>query len=302
MTTIWRLHIKPEAEKGIDPRQLCLTRGILGIGWPTKSSVHATWRDYCEEAKQQYAEGIVGWRKAANAIGDHMKPGDLCWTRDRSNTYYLGRVTSDWRYEGGEEYRKADVVNVRNCDWHEAGLVDSIPGKVIASFRVSAALQAVRDTTVLWYSMGFYNSKSSGFKYEVDMPSSLDIFSMLQAEDLEDIVGLYLQSLGYRLIPSSCRSDTMQYEFVMKRPGDGRMCVAQVKSGGVDIDVSEYEKHDADVFLFTSGGKYLNSPRPNVTCLQSELIRIFLHNNLEVMPDRIRRMVSTCRAMKGKNI
>ena len=35
------------------------------------------------------------------------------WT----NNYYLGRITSDWRYESEIENVEADVVNITICDW-----------------------------------------------------------------------------------------------------------------------------------------------------------------------------------------
>lgn len=72
-----------------------------------------------------------------------MEIGELCWTRDHGK-YYLGQITSDWRYENTQENRDADVVNVRSCTWHKIGIVDVVPGKVVNSFR-GRTVQKVHD-------------------------------------------------------------------------------------------------------------------------------------------------------------
>lgn len=30
---IWRIHLKADSQAGIDQRQLCLDKGIVGVGW-----------------------------------------------------------------------------------------------------------------------------------------------------------------------------------------------------------------------------------------------------------------------------
>ena len=73
----------------------------------------------------------------------------------------------------------------------------------------------------------------------------LDLFDLIFPEDCEDIVGIYLQEKqGYRLIPSSCKLDTVKTEFVLKT-AEGKAHV-QVKQGNVDLHIDEFEYDPCD--------------------------------------------------------
>jgi len=142
-----------------------------------------------------------------------MQVNDLCWTRDWDGIYYLGRIASDWIYRGGSEYREADVVNIRECDWKKVGAIDSVPGKVVNSFIPSRTVQVVDDDSVRLYSQYLFNSLSETTYYFLQ-PVSTDFFSLISSDDCEDIIGIFLQEeKGYRMIPSSCKADTAAYEF-----------------------------------------------------------------------------------------
>jgi len=100
---IWRLNINPDADEDTDPRQFCLENSILGFGWPIESSSQeVTWEEYKAKAKDKY--GGKSWKTAINGLHDRMEEGDLCWTRDRDGSYYLGRVEGPWRFEGEAKY------------------------------------------------------------------------------------------------------------------------------------------------------------------------------------------------------
>ena len=244
MTTIWRLNIKPDAAKGVDPRMFCIERNILGIGWPVVSPVDAdTPRDwdayYNLGMEQYYNEDDKGWWPAVNAIHNRMKIDDLCWTRDWDGNYYLGRIEGDWEYRSTTDYRDADIVNVRPCTWFPTGGVDSVPGKVLNSFRAGRTVQAVDDETVSFYSRLRYNRLSKEAAYDLPGDLKRDLFALIWPEDCEDIVGIYLQEKhGYRLIPSSCKLCTDKTEFILKT-AEGKQAYVQVKQGNVDLNADE---------------------------------------------------------------
>ena len=232
MSTIWRLNIKPDAAEDVDPRKFCFDKGILGIGWPVDPEVPTDWETYCALAKDRYRGARrKGWRTAANAI-IQMAVDDLCWTRDENANYYLGRIVGDWEYRSTDEYQKAGIVNVRPCEWFRVGGVDSVPGKVVNSFRPSAAVQRVYDETSSLYSKIKFNLLSKRAVYDLHgNEDNRDLFSLISPDDCEDIVGIYLQEKhGYRLIPSSCKRDTGKTEFVLKAV-DGRRANVAGKAG-----------------------------------------------------------------------
>lgn len=292
MTQIWRLTIKTDASDGVDPREFCLTRYILGIGWPIQFEGSVDWETYKRLAKNKY--GDRGWRAAINAIHDRMQQDDLCWTRDWNGIYYLGRITSDWRYENTPANIQADVVNVRGCDWKRIGTVDAVPGKVVNSFAAQSTVQQVHDDTVRLISEHLYNTHSQHTAYPINKHPA-DLFSVLSADDCEDIVGLYLQQeKGYALIPSSCKRATAAYEYVLKHLENGRKAVAQVKNGNVDLDTDDYAAigPDTDVYLLTTKGTYKGGKHGHVFCLSVEEILAFIQASDTILPDRIQAWIN----------
>lgn len=290
---VWRLNIKTAASEGINPRKFCIDKRILGVGWPVDAGEEIGWPEYYELAMRCYYEGERdgGWWPAVNAIKNHMQINDLCWTRS-DGIYYLGRVLSDWAYQTAAEYKNADVVNIRGCDWKKIGEVDAVPGKVINSFIPSRTVQRVVDVSVQLYSQFLYNSKSTQDFYHL-RKASTNLFALISSEDCEDIVGLYLQEKGYRIIPSSCKADTATYEFKMKHSVDGHGAVTQVKQGpSAELNISDYSSLESLVYLMSTAGRYSGDPANNVVCLDPAELRKFAYSNRKIMSDRVRTWMS----------
>lgn len=133
---IWRINLKPGSINGIDPRKLCLTNGIVGVGWQINySKIPVEWELYEKEAVNLYVNnGDKSWRPALNAMRHNIKKDDLIWTRDRQGIYYIGRIKSDWYYETSEDCRHADIVNVRDCDWQVAWSRDTFLSALLIVF------------------------------------------------------------------------------------------------------------------------------------------------------------------------
>ncbi len=195
----------------------------------------------------------------------------------------------------------ADVINNRSCQWHRVGVVDKVPGKVINSFIPRRTLQRIHDNAALQYSMFLYNENSKeNFQYKVNVSGS-DIFSLLSSEDCEDLIGIYLQTKGYFLVPSSCKNETMGYEFVLKK--DAETAVVQVKNGKVDLNVDEYRDFPGQVYLFTTKGKYLNqqTTAENVITLDRNILIDFMNTNYDSLPERIKSWITILRKVNDKN-
>ena len=292
MTTVWRLNIKTGASEGVDPRKFCIDRRILGVGWPIDTEEEVDWEKYYKLGEETYYnEGDKGWWPAINAIRNRMQRNDLCWTRDWDGIYYLGRIVSDWIYRGGPDYREADVVNIRECDWKKAGEIDSVPGKVVNSFIPSRTVQAVDDKSVRLYSQYLFNSLSGEGHYPLRTVAA-DLLSLVSSEDCEDLIGIFLQEKGYRMIPSSCKADTAAYEFVLKHTETGNAAVAQVKQGYVNLNVDDYSALPSEVYLFTTHGEYTGGTSKNVHCIDPEEIKTFALSRRNIMSDRLKTWIA----------
>ena len=288
---IWRLTISTGAEEGVDPREFCVVRKMMGVGWAVDPDGPLTWEEYEALGRQKYHEqGDKGWWPALNAIHNRAEKGDLCWTRDWHGRYFLGLVGEPWEYRADAHHRRADVVNVRPCTWVEAGTVDAVPGRVVNSFRASRTLQQVTGTPVREYSKVLYNELTGEKIFEVSDPPT-DILSFLLPEDVEDIVALMLQEEGHRLIPSSSTGRTMRYEFVLFERLTGKKTVVQVKTGNEPLRPDEYADLADQVVLFTVDGNYPGPQRENVRCLDRGSVTEFVWDQLPIMPQRVKAWV-----------
>ena len=295
---VWRLTISTDAED-VDPRRFCLNRDILGVGWRVDGPESLDWPAYYALGMDQYYDKRDrGWWPAVNAVANRMAEGDLCWTRDWDGNYFLGRVAGPWRYVATPEHAAADVVNVRACHWVRTGTVDSVPGKVLNSFRAGRAVQAVHNDTVRFYSMLLFNLGGGTPRYDLPAQAdqAMDLFALAAPDDCEDIVAIYLQAkYGYRLIPSTCKRDTAKTEFVL-RTADAKAQV-QVKQG-THLDRAHYPPDPDDPcqwFLFTTSGDYRGAPADHVHCLDPGEMRDFVFDNPALMPTRLQRLVDYCR-------
>ncbi len=302
MTNVWRLNIKTASSENRDPHKFCINRGILGVGWPVDSEAEMTWDHYYTLGENvYYNEGDKGWWPAVNAIKNRMQINDLCWMRDRDGIYYLGRITSGWIYRDGSEYREADVVNTRKCDWKKVGTTDSVSGKVVNSFIPSRTVQALDDDSVRLYSQYLFNALSEKQHYSLQSVNP-DLFSFISSDDCEDIVGIFLQEeKRYRMIPSSCKADTAAYEFVLKHIETGKTAVAQVKQGYVHLNSDDYSGLPNEVYLFTTHGEYTGSPSKNVHCLDTEEMRNFALSKKHIMSDRLQTWIKLLDELAEEN-
>lgn len=160
---VWRIHLKPR--KAIkDPRTFCLSNNIVGVGWRIDDTTEScTWEQYKAIAKKKY-KNKNNWKSTLNAFYHRIKINDLIWTKDSQNNYYLGRITSNWFYQGKQENLKADIVNIRGCKWYKVGTVKSIPPKLINYF-TPPTLQRVKNQSLRTDSKDIYNQLSGNTIY-----------------------------------------------------------------------------------------------------------------------------------------
>lgn len=293
---LWRIHLKPKPHEETDPRRFCFDRNVAGVGWPVKhEGATVDWGRY----GALYPVCHPGDRSGLVATGflREVRVGDLIWSRDWAGEYYLGRVTSPWRYEIDPEYERADIVNVVGCEWIRAGAVDVVPGRVVNAFRPARVLQRIRNEESLAYSMHLFSRRNDaeGTDFWQKRPSFRhggDPFYFLSPDDCEDLVGLYLQERGWTILPSTCKPSTQTYEYLLHHRETGETAAVQVKQGSKKLPVELYNDLQVDrFFLFATDGLYGGTPAPNVTCLDPVELRAYLLDRAVHLAPRLQMWV-----------
>lgn len=118
--------------------------------------------------------------------------------------------------------------------------------------------------------------------------------SCLSAQDLEDLVAVYLQRRhGYLVLPGSRRPDTPAYEYVLLHP-DGHVAVVQVKSGWSTVprDADSLPVDSVDrVYVYSPTASYGENPAPNVKALTSEELIDFMRAEPTCLPPMVAHWV-----------
>jgi hypothetical protein len=280
---LFRIHIRPGGGSASmkETFQYCLDEGLLGVGWRTKTNKNTKdWKKYIDEATQ-----IHGKLHVCKYIEKWVGENDLVWTRSTGGEYYLAKVLSGWEYWVGDKAIQddIDVANIFRVSFQKVP-IDMVPGKVIACFRAPRTIQKVADPKALEYSKYLWNRLATKQEYEVDTSTFTDVFMMLDDEETEDLVFLYLQRLGWYVVPNSRKADTMSFEYLAVRPDSGEKALTQVKTGNVHLNAEEFSKYSERVYLFQSNELYTGNSPDNVTCLKKEELYQFLVGSLEWLP------------------
>ena len=155
LPALMRINLKPAAGQ-TDPRQLCLDRGVVGVGWAVDDvdidqELGLSWEEYCRRAREKYG---ATW--GAVATLHDLPRGSVMWTRTgygREKTrFYVGMIIGNWKYcVKDNEAQDADIVNVRQTSWVEVGGYAAVPPGIAKAFTPST-LQAMRDPEAVRFS------------------------------------------------------------------------------------------------------------------------------------------------------
>jgi hypothetical protein len=287
---LFRIHIRPQGGSADMETTFnyCLKNGVLGVGWRTDSNRHTKiWDEYFSEASQRHENLQV-----CKYINKWVSEGDLAWTRDAVGRYYLARVISGWEYWMSQEAIDSDidVANVFRVDFQKVE-IDSVPGKVIACFRATRSIQEIADERALEYSKYLWNTLSNTQIYQVNKMAFSDIFMMLDDEETEDLVFIYLQSQGWYVIPNSRKGDSMSFEYLAVNPTTGEKALTQVKTGQVAIHKDDYIGYPHKIFLFQSNELYTGIGANNIECITRDSLLKMLMASLDWLPQSFRTKV-----------
>ncbi len=286
---LWRIHLRPKGKTAESVVSYCIENSCFGLGWgiPTAET---------QENVSQYLKrhrGVHGKRKrSVHAILEKVQLGDLIWARDAHGRYLLGRVKGAPRFafkdpkdrSNAEQYDMHHVVPVDLPGGQTSGssIVDrEVPGLVKARFSQGPTLQKIRDTTSRRYSDWLYNQKENE-NCRLELPRYLGPFlDLLDSYDLEDLVSLYLQERGWRVILSSHAKNTPRFEATFMHCEHGSAGL-QVKHKGTKIlPATRYalDQQVDQVFLFAATGNYGDIIPDNVHIIEKTKLTEFAFAN-----------------------
>jgi hypothetical protein len=280
---VFRIHIRPQGGSADMPTTFnyCLKNGILGVGWRTNSNRNTkNWDEYFNEASQEYGD-----LPRCKYIKKWVSEGDLVWTRDAVGQYYLTRVISGWEYWTSQEAidQDIDIANIFRVVFKPVD-IDAVPGKIVACFRGPMSIQEIADEKAHEYSKYLWNTLSKEQVYQIDKSEFSDIFMMLDDEETEDLVFVYLQSQGWFVIPNSRKGDSMSFEYLAVNPKTGEKALTQVKTGEVAINKDDYVHYRQKIFLFQSNEIYTGVGANNIVCISRDELLKFLHKSIAWFP------------------
>ncbi len=271
-----------------DTFEYCLKNEIMGVGWQLHSNkTSATWDEYLEEA-----EKIHGNLQVCKYIKKWVSAGDLVWTRDTNGNYYLAKVQSGWEYFVTSEStdKDIDISNIFRVKFIPVE-IDAVPGKIVACFRPAKTFQEVASPAAIEYTKHLWNSISGSSDYSIKSEVASDIFELLDDEETEDLMFMYLQSKGWYIVPNSRKKDTMGYEFLAIDPKTGERAITQVKTGASSLNQDSYAAYREKVFLFQSQERYLGGEHLNVSCLRRQELSEFMEHSQSWLPETIQRKI-----------
>ena len=290
---VYRIHIRPESAVTQNPFDFCKKNNILGIGWRLdeknleKFKEESNFENYKKLVLEQYNKDN-GLKKVINCYSE-IEEDDLIWARDRDNIFYICRVTNKWQYSYEHANDVNDIFSYFPVEYVRVGTIEKVTGKVVNSFRPNATLQRIHGKSIFEMTKKIYNRKLGNKSYRVEEIE--DFLNFLLAEDVEEIISLYLQlEKNYLIYTSTNKIDTAKYEFVMTSKDGKEKCYTQVKTGNeilVPEDYVNLTENNNKVYLFTLGG-YKGKDIDNVVCLTKDEILDFILKNKEILPSRIK--------------
>lgn len=292
----WKLSIKPDCQKGLDPFEKCREKSLLGLGW--HHAYLSRPPSDLNEAKE-LVEGQWGkWPYQLKYLLEDMKAGDHVWIH-QNGKYYLCKVEDESILYGSEidsNYSGFDLGHARKAVW-----VD-VPDKFVTGTiqRGTIARRTIQKIELtkreVEYNQLLFDklNKNSGWEPNIDPGiltkslsgiSSSELFSLMSPDDVEDVISAYMQGRGWMLIKSTCFRSKSTFEFSMLNE-KGEIAHIQVKSGKYPDPLKpegykSYAGHKNLIFLFSTNNEpYPGESASGVYTIKHDEIHNWVKGNL----------------------
>ncbi len=261
-------------------KDYCLKNNLAAIGWAIDKNVDSV-DDFINKARKQY-KNQRGFNTASKHIIE-MQVGDFCWVQVNAYDYRLGKIKSDILYH--QDPNNSRIGLRRKCIWKKIDFND-IPGKVISCFcGRTGTLQKINKISYD-YCNWLYENKQNNLKIQ-------DVKSLLHYDDLEDILGLYLQNKGYYILPSTNKQSTKLIEYELRDKKGNKACV-QCKIGNSTVDnklFNEEKFKDYTIFISTISDDNYNIKGENVKTIKINKLLSFAKTHFNILPERIKNYI-----------
>ena len=302
MSKIWRLNMKTDGARKYGQQKLfdfCKNENIIGIGWSMPNFIEGLdekiedvkqIKDYIRNLQKEQKKKTKGFSTASNVIVDRMNPGDFVWTRV-DGTYKIAKILSEAKYmKKKSEYKKFDIGFYREAEYCERDFsLSEVPGKIIASFSARSSTQQVHDDNdkIYEYTNAIFNGVEN---YKIALEDWSKFFS---AEDVEEIIGLYLQiekSLYVYTSTNKKSTDKIEFELIDEK---GQLYGVQVKTGHIQLNGKDYQKlsERMKVFLFATSDKVDINENENIIHIKVKNVSKFIKEKKHLLPERIKTWI-----------
>lgn len=292
----WKLSIKPDSQKGLNPLTKCREKSLLGLGWHhAYSSRHPS---DLTEAKKLVIEKWKEWPYQLKYLLEDMKAGDHVWIH-QNGKYFLCKVEDESILYGSEidsDYSDYDLGHARKAVWVV------VPDKFVTGTiqRGTIAQRTIQKIELTKREVEFNQllfdklNKNSAWEPNIDTGmlteslsgiSSSELFSLMSPDDVEDVISAYMQGRGWMLIKSTCFRSKPKFEFSMLNK-KGEIAHIQVKSGKHTNSLKpesyeSYAGHKNLIFLFsTNKTSYPGKSASGVYTIKHDEIHKWVKNNL----------------------
>ena len=228
---------------------------------------------------------------ALRIFSERAASGDHFWVYG-NNQYYVCRVDGGWQYREGGEWDRHDIHNILQATWQKVPQ-DLVPGIVRRSMTMlGTAKMITSDPDWRRYSQRVFEegedllaqldgSYGEALAIQLSEREPHEVFQVLDEDETEDVVGLYLQEQDWRMIKSSAYRSQRDVECIMRRVvgGKSETCAYQVKSGETITINSEDYAHLKDlgsIFVFSTAPLPYTGTADQVIPLKQADIRDFL--------------------------
>ena len=291
-----------------------IRRKIVAIGWTLREDIYNeltkseknkleknekliknNFKEYKKIIEQETYETIKGEKKKFfngkinNSLNNlkKLKENDLVWIRSKGK-YYLGRITekSHYLYAYRDSKKDSDILKLginnqfTDVEWLEIGDESDIPGSISTSFISGTALRRIKQKGSLEISQILYNRhiKKDHYPFNKIENNIENFYSLLSPKDCEDLLYFcFYHKFKYVAVPSTNKTNTQTYEFVMLSPKNRKKKIyIQVKNGyskKTDLYLENFYELDGKVYLLTTGGKIYQKKD------KKEVLKIEFKNN-----------------------
>ena len=183
------------------------------------------------------------------------------------------------------------MVLQKKCEWKLIENFDDIPGQIISNFvgRGITLCKMRLNEDLKKYCDWLYHGKLDN-----DKPKMENCFSLFHSDDLEDLVGLYLQKEGYYIIPSTNKKGQKLIEYELINDEGEKACVqckignSQVTDEMVKVIQENFKGFKIYVSTFAENIITDNS----IKFISKEILLDFAKKNKNILPQKIKNYLS----------